>query len=124
VGGRGSPKKWRTGEATEVASSGSVPAMTATDGDDRKVMWHQGEVEEVRSTRIDEERAERQCSPREGIGGSGSSKCGEGQRQFGHRRGREAEGESRRDLSASVWREMARKRSSPRSGGVLFCRGR
>jgi hypothetical protein len=74
----------------------------AAGGDNGKVMWHQGNEEEVRSKRIDEERAGGRCSPREGIGGDGGSKCGEGRRSSGHQRGREAEGESRGDISALV----------------------
>jgi hypothetical protein len=90
VGGRGLPEQWGTDEAAEAASGSSVPvtvAGLAVDGDDGEVLWHQGNEEEVRSTRIDEERAGRQCSPREGIGGGGGSKCGEGQLWLGHRCG-------------------------------------
>jgi hypothetical protein len=94
-----------------------MAAVPAVDGNDGEVMWHQGKEEEVSSMRIDEEWAERQCSPREGNNGGGGSKCGEVRWWFGHWREREAEGESRGDLSALVWREMSWKRSSPHDGG-------
>jgi hypothetical protein len=95
---RGLPTCSRVGEAAMDGGAGKFVGVgwaPATDDILGEVLQLEEGKGKVGDHPVREERCVGASSSWKGIGGVGSPKCGEEQRQFGHWRGREAEGRGR-----------------------------